>query len=183
MIYDYIQNAERNGHVKGRDGAVMGYYQRKFHLQYQLPDGNIWKGMINVDAERKEDLPAKETVRGTFWFFKSKEGWHGEFTLDNYGQQKYPYVITLGVYRPTRQLTHQINSREEAEAMLSYLGMLPEEIYLISGEDNRGRTVRFGFCYSKEEAREAIIRYAKKNFFWCKYEVINVLGDETNDCE
>jgi hypothetical protein len=124
MIYDYIRNAERNGHVKGRDGAVMGYYQRKFHLQYQLPDGNIWKGMINVDAERKEDLPAKETVRGTFWFFKSKEGWHGEFTLDNYGQQKYPYVITLGVYRPTRQLTHQINSREEAEAMLSYLGAL-----------------------------------------------------------
>lgn len=62
-------------------------------------------------------------------------------------------------------------------------GMLPEEIYLISGEDNRGRTVRFGFCYSKEEARKAIIRYAKKNFFWCKYEVINVLGDKTNDCE
>lgn len=62
-------------------------------------------------------------------------------------------------------------------------GMLPEEIYLISGEDNRGQTVRFGFCYSKEEAREAIIRYTKKNFFWCKYEVINVLGDETNDCE
>ena len=62
-------------------------------------------------------------------------------------------------------------------------GMLPEEIYLISGEDNRGRTVRFGFCYSKEEAREAIVRYAKKGFFWCKYEVINVLGDETNDCE
>ena len=62
-------------------------------------------------------------------------------------------------------------------------GMLPEEIYLISGEYNRGRTVRFGLCYSKEEAREAIIRYAKKNFFWCKYEVINVLGDETNDCE
>lgn len=62
-------------------------------------------------------------------------------------------------------------------------GMLPEEIYLISGEDNRGQTVRFGFCYSKEEAREAIVRYAKKGFFWCKYEVINVLGDETNDCE
>ncbi len=62
-------------------------------------------------------------------------------------------------------------------------GMLPEEIYLISGEDNRGQTVRFGFCYSKEEAREAIIRYTKKNFFWCKYEVVNVLGDETDDCE
>ena len=61
--------------------------------------------------------------------------------------------------------------------------MLPEEIYLISGEDNRGQTVRFGFCYSKEEAREAIVRYAKKGFFWCKYEVVNVLGDETNDCE
>lgn len=103
----------------------MGYYQRKFHLQYQLPDGNTWKGMINVDAERKEDLPAKETVRGTFWFFKSKEGWHGEFTLDNYRQQKYPYVITLGVYRPIRQLTHQINSREEAEAMLFYLMPIP----------------------------------------------------------
>lgn len=44
----------------------MGYYQRKFHLQYQLPDGNTWKGMINVDAERKEDLPAKEAIRGTF---------------------------------------------------------------------------------------------------------------------
>lgn len=91
----------------------MGYYQRKFHLQYQLPDGNTWKGMINVDAERKEDLPAKEAIRGTFWFFKSKEGWHGEFTLDNYGQQKYPYVITLGVYRPIRQLTHQINSEKK----------------------------------------------------------------------
>lgn len=62
-------------------------------------------------------------------------------------------------------------------------GTLPEEIYLISGEDNRGQTVRFGFCYSKEEAREAIVRYAKKGFFWCKYEVINVLGDETNGCE
>ena len=53
----------------------------------------------------------------------------------------------------------------------------PKEVY---GKMNN---VRFGFCYSKEEAREAIVRYAKKNFFWCKYEVINVLGDETNDCE
>ena len=41
-------------------------------------------------------------------------------------------------------------------------GMLPEEIYLISGEDNRGRTVRFGFCYSKEELFLVQVRSYKR---------------------
>lgn len=136
--------------------------------------------MINVDAERKEDLPAKETVRGTFWFFKSKEGWHGEFTLDNYGQQKYPYVITLGVYRPTRQLTHQINSREEAEAMLSYLGM-------VSGYILQCNIAISEFCIPitdmNMELLNAILSYTPRNMFgqslekdYLKY-VSEILGE------
>lgn len=99
----------------------MGYYQRKFHLQFQLPDGNVWKGMINVDAEKKEDLPTKENIKGVFWFFKSKEGWHGEFQLDSDYTSKFPYVYTHGVFRPERPFTNGVTCREEAESILSYL--------------------------------------------------------------
>ena len=95
------------------------------------------------------------------------------------------YCAIIDIVRDTNNRKSMQNPAKFPQEVYGQVNnvMLPEEIYLISGEDNRGQTVQFGFCYSKEEAREAIIRYAKKGFFWCKYEVINVLGDETNDCE
>ena len=105
----------------------MGYWQRKFHLQHKLEDGNTWKGMINVEADTEEELP--KAVKGTYWFSKTEEGWHGAFVLADgkadkrkitkvheyeYGQ----YIYTHGVYMPHRNYG-SINSMAIAEAVLA----------------------------------------------------------------
>lgn len=105
---------------------MIEYWQRKFHLKYKLPDGNIWKGFINIDADTEEDLP--ESVSGTFWVSKDMKGWHGLFELSNKekaDRRKHPYnylqcVITNGVTRPD-SLGYVPTCMKEAEMMFEYL--------------------------------------------------------------
>lgn len=47
----------------------MGYWQRKYHLKYVLPNGNMWTGYINVEADNESDLP--KTITGGFWAEKN----------------------------------------------------------------------------------------------------------------
>lgn len=105
----------------------MKYWQRKYHLKHTLPDGNIWNGFINIEADSKEDLP--ETVSGDFWVEKTEEGWHGLFELD-YGEKHdkrknpdgYPaWVLTVGVSRPDVPVPHRPTSREEAYEIMQNL--------------------------------------------------------------
>ena len=106
----------------------MGYWQRKFHLKRILPDENIWKGFINIETDREEDLP--DTVHGTYYVEKANGQWHGAFTLAN--GEKYdlretpskefePWVVTTIVERPPIQSPHCPASIEEATKMLEYL--------------------------------------------------------------
>ena len=106
----------------------MGYWQRKYWLKYVLPDGNIWDGFINIEADNKSDLP--ETVKGGFWVEKKLDGWHGKFYFDNcepYDKRTetsevlLPWVITTGVHRPQPQTGIIPQSTEEADRILEYL--------------------------------------------------------------
>lgn len=106
----------------------MGYWQRKFHLKYTLPDGNIYNGFINTEADRREDLYRAYEIRGWFWARKEPAGWHGLFHLApglirdkrEKGYRVAPYLITTGVKRPERK-AKTVASREEAEEILRYL--------------------------------------------------------------
>lgn len=106
----------------------MGYWQRKYHLKYILPDGNVWKGFINVLADKKSDLP--ETVKGGFWAEKRLDGWHGKFYFDScepYDRRREtsevlsPWVITTGVHRPSPKTSTIPKSIEEADRVIEYL--------------------------------------------------------------
>lgn len=115
----------------------MSYYQRKFHLRYTLPDGNIWKGFINVEADTREELHSRDEIRGSFWCTKSNEsgrsGWSGMFKLDNTTEDRRkkpnPYgwdacitraVVTTGIYLSEEEQVHtdKIQSVAEAEMIL-----------------------------------------------------------------
>ncbi len=70
------------------------------HLKYKLPDGNWWFGHFSIEATNMQELPTRETIiKGNFWFSKDKEGWQGEFTLDNENiLTTCPYIITDAIY-------------------------------------------------------------------------------------
>lgn len=70
------------------------------HLKYKLPDGNWWFGHFSIESTNMQELPARETIlKGNFWFSKDKEGWQGEFTLDNKAiLNTCPYVVTDAIY-------------------------------------------------------------------------------------
>lgn len=70
------------------------------YLKYKLPDGNWWFGHFSIETTNMQELPTRETIiKGSFWFSKDKEGWHGEFTLDNENiLNTCPYVITDAIY-------------------------------------------------------------------------------------
>lgn len=126
-----------------------GYYQRKYHFKYTLPDGNIYSGFINVEAPEKDSLPAQEDLKGSFWVKKDSEGWHGEFTLDNGpGTPTYPscmfedtflsgigqYVMSNGVHIPDDKIPNTpITSMKEAEKRLKLLEPIQYEYLEFSG--------------------------------------------------
>ena len=108
----------------------MKFYMKKYHLQYTLPDGNIWRGFINVDSNRKEDLP--DIIKGSFWVSKDEKGWHGERILDE--PEKYrendlgvKHVIITGVYHPERDYTSAPTSVQEASERFRYISNIMEE--------------------------------------------------------
>lgn len=120
----------------------MGYWQRKYHLKYILPDSNVWKGFINVLADNKSDLP--ETVKGGFWAEKRLGGWYGKFYFDNcepYDRRRgtseilSPWVITTGVHRPSPQTGAIPKSIEEADQILEYFK--PVEYEAVARFDGR----------------------------------------------
>lgn len=91
----------------------MSYFNRKFHLNYTLSDGNVWRGFINVYADTREELHNKEDIKGFFLVSKTDKGLHGEFYLDtdvvDRRKNPNPYawehsitnaVITIGIYKP-----------------------------------------------------------------------------------
>ena len=92
---------------------IEGYYMRKYHLEYELPDKHICKCFINISADKKEDLPALEDIKGSFWMEKLTAGWIGKFELDNdlpadicsYRSKHYDSsfnnsIVFTGLYRP-----------------------------------------------------------------------------------
>lgn len=116
------------------------YWQRKFHLEHKLSDGNIWHGFINIEADTEGDLP--QVVSGTYWSEKRNDGWHGEFKLDNdepYDRRKThcdcgAFVIHTGIYRPTKEFEQPLTV-EEAEIIYDYSE--PVEYELIPRFDDR----------------------------------------------
>ena len=104
------------------------YWQRKFHFKYTLPDGNIYYGFINTEADREEDLYNIDDIKGWFWVRKAIEGWYGGFHLAPgliadqrcEGTKFQQWVVTKGVRRPQRKF-HKITSREDAEEIMNYL--------------------------------------------------------------
>ena len=110
-------------------------WTRKFHLEHTLPDGNIWHGMINIDADTEAELYNREDIKGEFWAEKVPEGWRGKFTLECgvpdkrkdspfVGTELEYSVFTMGIYRPesdTPQSFEGTQSAEQAEAVLEGL--------------------------------------------------------------
>ena len=120
----------------------MGYWQRKYHLKYILPDGNVWTGFINIEADNEANLP--QTVKGGFWAEKRLDGWHGGFYLDNYepydmrretSEILSPCVITTGVHRPSPKTGTIPKSIEEADRIFEYLK--PVEYETVARFDGR----------------------------------------------
>lgn len=104
------------------------YWQRKFHIKHKLPDGNIYKGFINIEADTREELPTTDQISGSYWAEKTSEGWLGRFELDcgfkpdnrKNADTQMPYVITTGIYREVKPRNNNgYISREEAEAILN----------------------------------------------------------------
>ena len=75
------------------------YWQRKYHFEYPLPDGNVYHGFININAPSENQLPDISEVKGTFWAERKPEGWYGDFELDGI-EKNCDGVITTGIYRP-----------------------------------------------------------------------------------
>ena len=75
-------------------------FRHTTYLKYKLPDGNWWFGHFSIENANMQKLPTRETIiKGNFWFSKDKEGWHGEFTLDNKNiLNACPYIITDAIY-------------------------------------------------------------------------------------
>jgi hypothetical protein len=103
-----------------------GWWNRKFHIEKEMPDGNIYRGFINVNADTKDELYKREEIKGDFWVKRRKDGWHGQFFLD--GNKKSDlrekplvdvgnYVITNGVFIKTIPFSG-IKSRADAERIL-----------------------------------------------------------------
>lgn len=120
----------------------MGYWQRKYHLKYSLPDGNVWTGFINVEADNESELP--EAVKGIFWAEKKSDGWYGRFCLDNYepydrrretSEILLPWVITIGIHRPSLEMTTRPTSIQEADRIMEYLK--PVEYETVARFDGR----------------------------------------------
>ena len=61
-------------------------FTKKYHIQLNLPNSFIWKGFINVEADKTEDFP--EIPEGEFSIQRDDRGWHGQFTLTNAGSCK-----------------------------------------------------------------------------------------------
>lgn len=126
-----VNTGNKNSRSEACEVHFSPYFQRKFHIQYTLPDGNIFHGMINTEAYTKEELYSQEEIKGSFWAEKIEEGWLGEFRLNDglsycklddnhYVKTLPPYVVVNGVFRPKRKFD-TISSREEAEELLRHL--------------------------------------------------------------
>lgn len=96
------------------------------HLKYKLPDGNWWFGHFSIEANNIQELPARETIlKGNFWFSKDKEGWQGEFTLDDKTiLNTCPYVVTDAIYNEDISNT---NKYYTMSTNIHYV-LLPEQV-------------------------------------------------------
>lgn len=75
-------------------------YTYIIYLKYKLPDDNWWFGHFRIESTNIQELPTRETIlKGDFWFNRDKEGWQGEFTLDDKTiLNTCPYVVTDAIY-------------------------------------------------------------------------------------
>ena len=115
------------------------YYMRKFHFSYLLPDGNTYKGFINIEADTKEELPDIKDVKGSFFVEKLKEGYNARFFLDDGEPNRSSYkpdilkgqencIYTNGIYRPDLcSVGVGIHSTAQAEQILFYLAPVKYE--------------------------------------------------------
>lgn len=96
------------------------------YLKYKLPDGNWWFGHFSIEATNIQELPARETIlKGDFWFSKDKEGWQGEFTLNNKAiSNTCPYVVTDAIYNEDISNT---NKYYTMSTNIHYV-LLPEQV-------------------------------------------------------
>lgn len=96
------------------------------HLKYKLPDGNWWFGHFSIEANNIQELPTRETIlKGNFWFSKDKEGWQGEFTLDDKTiLNTCPYVVTDAIYNEDISNT---NKYYTMSTNIHYV-LLPEQV-------------------------------------------------------
>lgn len=98
-------------------------YQKHYWLEHKLPDGNIWKGWINLFSTCITDLPKE--IFGTYWFEKTSVGWRGYFWLNNQTERdavsNNQFVVTAGIWRPEVTFKTPPMSMQEAEARLRYL--------------------------------------------------------------
>lgn len=71
-------------------------------------------------------MPTRETIlKGNFWFSKDKEGWQGEFTLDNKAiSNTCPYVVTDAIYNEDISNT---NKYYTMSTNIHYV-LLPEQV-------------------------------------------------------
>ena len=97
-------------------------YFRKFHLSFTLPDGNIFKGFINVKTGTREELPEKEEMTGEFVVERLSLGWVSRVVYDdeerNNDKRFGETVVVNGIYEPETEPQGNINSTAQAEQIL-----------------------------------------------------------------
>lgn len=93
---------------------------KKWWLEYEFPDGKIFRGWINTTANSKTAFP--DEIRGRFCAWRDAVGFHGHFVLDGQTEEeaiaKGQYVVSAGVLPKPVPVHCDSLSRASAERIL-----------------------------------------------------------------
>lgn len=120
----------------------MNNYIKRWWLEKELNDGNIFKGWVCTFAEKSDDFP--QMLKGTFHVYKNEneEGFHGSFRLDGQSEneikEKNQYVLMLGIYPKPKTIDSSCLTRKEAEIIIRNLQPINYKEFNFCGrlEDN-----------------------------------------------
>lgn len=144
------------------------YYMRKFHLRYMLPDGHEYRGMINVIADTKEQLPTSKEIKGSFWAEREEKGWKGHFSFENYPTPVNNLVYPRGVYVPDDKIysSEFIRSAQQANELLTFvseLDMTGQAVPRFTGRIEDCIYAEETHCFDKTNSAEKNFKITKKS--------------------